>query len=116
MHLGNVEKWSGTTQFPSHNSIVGDTLSTFAHFRIQYTHDTMVFADLQTTRTGSIQGIIYVLFDIMTHTISQDSGVSDFGDKRLTEFQNQNKCGARCAQLELKKLREDIETDKEEEN
>ncbi|EEC00031.1 hypothetical protein MPER_00126 [Moniliophthora perniciosa FA553] len=45
LRLGNVDKWSGTTQFPSHNNIIGDTLSTFAHFSIQYTHDTVVFAD-----------------------------------------------------------------------
>ncbi|EEB88394.1 hypothetical protein MPER_13792 [Moniliophthora perniciosa FA553] len=43
----------------------------------------------------------------MTHTISQDSGVGDFGNDGLDEFRNQHKCGARCSQLGLKKLKED---------
>jgi hypothetical protein len=47
MRTENVEKWSGTTQFPAHKNLVGDTLSTFTHFGYEYTHHAMVFADLQ---------------------------------------------------------------------
>ncbi|KAJ3991959.1 hypothetical protein F5050DRAFT_1580486, partial [Lentinula boryana] len=40
-------KWSGTMQHPEHNSKVGDTLTSFVHFAYEWTHQTVVFADLQ---------------------------------------------------------------------
>ncbi|KAE9403508.1 hypothetical protein BT96DRAFT_1080110 [Gymnopus androsaceus JB14] len=42
-----TQEWSGTNQHPEHNSKVGSTLTTFVHFAYEWTHKTVVFADMQ---------------------------------------------------------------------
>ncbi|KIK58584.1 hypothetical protein GYMLUDRAFT_143938, partial [Collybiopsis luxurians FD-317 M1] len=42
---GATKKWSGTMQHPSHNSKVGLTMTTFAHFSLEWTQKTLVFVD-----------------------------------------------------------------------
>ncbi|KAJ3993927.1 kinase-like domain-containing protein, partial [Lentinula boryana] len=94
-------KWSGTMQHPSHNSKVGDTLTTFVHFTYQWTYKTLVFADLQSESGGVTGSGDYVLFDVMTHTLAGQSGVGDHGLEGIQKFCDMHACSNKCKNLGL---------------
>ena len=81
----SVMKWSGTLTHPNHHGdLIGATICAFVHFAYIYSHNSIVFADIQGmfnsrpttdhlpcsgTRaqlSPGVEGLI--LFDIMTHT------------------------------------------------
>ncbi|KAJ3806027.1 kinase-like domain-containing protein, partial [Lentinula aff. lateritia] len=94
-------KWSGTMQHPLHNSKVGDTLMTFVHFAYHWTYMTLVFADLQTTRVGTVAGGSgdHILFNVMTHTLAGQSGVGDHGLEGIQKFCDMHECRNKCKNL-----------------
>ncbi|KAE9390096.1 hypothetical protein BT96DRAFT_761649, partial [Gymnopus androsaceus JB14] len=99
-----TQEWSGTNQHPEHNSKVGSTLTAFVHFAYEWTHKTVVFADLQTMTMGSVEGTCNVLYDIMSHTIGGDSGVGDHGLQGIQKFVEQHKCNIKCVGFGLNPL------------
>ncbi|KAJ7809964.1 kinase-like domain-containing protein [Mycena olivaceomarginata] len=95
-----VIKFSGTLIHHSHRTdLRSATISAFAHFVYGYSNKSLVFADLQGTpsRIKGKDGL--VLFDLMTHTISEDSGVGDFGLEGIKTFLNGHKCSKVCSTL-----------------
>ncbi|KAI0074067.1 kinase-like protein, partial [Panus rudis PR-1116 ss-1] len=105
-----VHKYSGTNKHPNHQDLLGQTMSAFAHFSCFWSKGTMVFADLQSTTTATIKGgslapaIEHVLFDPMTHTLSQDSGIGDHGRQGILDFLQQHTCQDMCKSLALDKV------------
>ncbi|KAJ3780281.1 kinase-like domain-containing protein [Lentinula aff. detonsa] len=97
-------KWSGTMQHPEHNSKVGNTLTSFVHFAYEWTHQTVVFADLQTSKVGSENGGTNILFDPMSHTLGGNSGVGDHGNTGIQQFLRSHHCEKRCRELGLKTI------------
>ncbi|KAJ3969764.1 hypothetical protein EV361DRAFT_963860 [Lentinula raphanica] len=96
-----TKKWSGTMQHPEHNNKVGDTLTSLVHFGYSWTHKSLVFADLQTTKIGGTTGGLYVLFDVMCHTMVGDSGVGDHGLEGIKTFVGTHICEKKCRDLGL---------------
>ncbi|KAJ6617370.1 hypothetical protein B0H10DRAFT_1878500 [Mycena sp. CBHHK59/15] len=74
-----VKHWSGTNEYPAwHQSKLGSTLNTFAHYVYLFSQESTVPADLQTATAVNENGDgIQVLFDMMTHTTDGSSGVGD---------------------------------------
>ncbi|KAL0062900.1 hypothetical protein AAF712_010221 [Marasmius tenuissimus] len=54
-------KWSGTMQHPTPTGMLGATMTALAHFAYKYTHNTIVFADLQSTRIAADKGGVNIL-------------------------------------------------------
>ncbi|KAK7046460.1 kinase-like protein [Favolaschia claudopus] len=97
-----VEKWSGTLEHPTHSNKAGKTMDAFVHFCFVYSQRSLVFADLQSTRGRSPTGkAASILFDVMTHTILEDSGVGDHGQAGIDAIQKSHRCGAMCHGLEM---------------
>ncbi|KAJ7573523.1 hypothetical protein C8J56DRAFT_903326 [Mycena floridula] len=100
------KRWSGTNNHPVQHSKLGTTLNAFAHFAFLYTNNTVVLADLQTSPARDHHGkAINVLFDIMTHTINEDSGVGDFGPDGIAIFVDLHECVDHCRGLRLESLK-----------
>ncbi|KAJ3747078.1 kinase-like domain-containing protein, partial [Lentinula detonsa] len=97
-------KWSGTMQHPEHNSKVGDTLTSFVHFAYEWTHQTVVFANLQTLKVGSENGGTNILFNPMSHTLGGNSRVGDHGNTGIQQFLRSHHCEKRCQELGLKTI------------
>ncbi|KAJ7596226.1 hypothetical protein C8J56DRAFT_884344 [Mycena floridula] len=77
--------WSGTNNHPVQHSKLGTTLNAFAHF-----HSSSPARDRH-------DKAINVLFDIMTHTINEDSGVGDFGPDGIAIFVDQHDILWKCS-------------------
>ncbi|KAF9071919.1 kinase-like domain-containing protein, partial [Rhodocollybia butyracea] len=94
------QKWSGTMQHPSHRSKLGLMMTIFAHFSLEWTEKTLVFVDLQTSVINQAgKGQTNVLFDVMSHTITGDSGLGDFGQEGIQAFIDQHCCDKKCQEL-----------------
>ncbi|KAJ6538059.1 hypothetical protein B0H19DRAFT_1270429 [Mycena capillaripes] len=62
----------------------------------------LIFADLQSTRGRAPSGSgASILFDVMTHTLSQDSGVGDHGALGIKAILDGHICSAMCIGLEM---------------
>ncbi|KAJ7099232.1 kinase-like domain-containing protein, partial [Mycena belliarum] len=97
-----VIKFSGTLVHQSHRTdLRSATVSAFAHFVYGYSNNSLVFADLQGTpsRVKGKDGL--VLFDLMTHTTSGESGVGDFGKAGMRTFLDGHKCTKICRGLAI---------------
>ncbi|TFK17220.1 hypothetical protein FA15DRAFT_711028 [Coprinopsis marcescibilis] len=103
---GRIERFSGTLQHsPLHSDITHLTVYAFAHFVYEFTGRQIVLADLQGTPTllrhsgERIEGVL--IFDPMTHTLNQGSGIGDCGVQGINSFLEQHQCGRICEQLGL---------------
>ncbi|KAJ7832306.1 hypothetical protein B0H13DRAFT_2289105 [Mycena leptocephala] len=72
LRAASVNRWSGTLEHPIHADKAGKTIDAFMHFAYIYSQQSLVFADLQSTRGRAPSGSgASILFDAMTHTLSQ---------------------------------------------
>ncbi|EJF58403.1 hypothetical protein DICSQDRAFT_66970, partial [Dichomitus squalens LYAD-421 SS1] len=105
-----MERWSGTMAHPNHADKRGATLTAFVHFAYVYSHRTLVFSDLQTS-SGRLQngGRGDILFDVMTHTESGDSGIGDYGETGIKTFLADHICNDICVELGLRDISDPLE-------
>ncbi|KAJ3727495.1 kinase-like domain-containing protein [Lentinula raphanica] len=104
-----VEKYSSTLIHPPRGDKIGITLSAFTHYVLWSSQNKLVIADVQGS-LANIGGIdTVILFDIMTHTKEQDSGVGDFGQEGIDSFCNQHICNYICEGLGLERLNNIVE-------
>ncbi|RXW16700.1 hypothetical protein EST38_g9157 [Candolleomyces aberdarensis] len=86
---------------PERNDKVGMTISALCHWIYIFTCKTEVYSDIQ----GSYMTIdgtdTLILFDPMTHTLNQDSGIRDYGEKGITKFLAEHQCNYICRGLSL---------------
>ncbi|KAL0566994.1 hypothetical protein V5O48_014997 [Marasmius crinis-equi] len=105
-----IKKWSGTMEHPDHNNKIGATLASFVHFAYVYTHQSVVFADLQTSLFAEPGAEGYnILFDMMSHTLTGNSGVGDHGLEGINTFVTAHKCDITCEDLNLSPLRDEAQ-------
>ncbi|KAJ7142733.1 kinase-like domain-containing protein, partial [Mycena epipterygia] len=104
-----VKHWSGTNEYPAwHQSKLGSTLSTFAHYAYLFSQESTILADLQSVLylfpSGSAltkMARASVLFNVMTHTLDGSSGVGDHGKPGIKTFLEKHECVNRCKYLGL---------------
>ncbi|KAJ7845943.1 kinase-like domain-containing protein, partial [Mycena olivaceomarginata] len=98
---GNVQfrKYSGTLEHPRYTDKQGATINAFQHFTYINSNKSLVIADIQCQFCPLIHPS--VLFDLMSHTLTGDSGAGDHGETGIQTFVDQHKCGQRCALMEL---------------
>ncbi|KAG5649205.1 hypothetical protein H0H81_005423 [Sphagnurus paluster] len=111
-----VLKFSGTLNHLNRQDKVGTTISSFAHFSYQVSNQELIFADIQGSPMN-IQGRdTIVLFDIMSHLPTSDSGIGDHGPDGIKSFISQHHCNYMCQGLKLRPLleKEDDPADSEE--
>ncbi|KDR78004.1 hypothetical protein GALMADRAFT_138162 [Galerina marginata CBS 339.88] len=100
-----VTKFSGTLNHQIHRKDLQSlTLSAFAHFVYLKSKKSRVFADIQGTATNIKGKDIMVLFDLMTHSPTCDTGIGDFGPEGIASFVNDHICHYICKELSLNKL------------
>ncbi|KAJ7037365.1 hypothetical protein C8F04DRAFT_1180443 [Mycena alexandri] len=97
-----VRKFSGTLGVTADYDKLAMTIMSFSHFVMEYTACTMAIADLQ----GSLhaepgEARTMYLFDPMTHTLTQDSGVGDFGCAGIQDAIENHDCNIFCKGLNL---------------
>ncbi|KAJ6474302.1 kinase-like domain-containing protein [Mycena sanguinolenta] len=102
LRAASVDRWSGTLEHPIHSDKAGKTMDTFMHFSYVYSQQSFIFADLQSTRGRAPSGSsASILFDVMTHTVQQDSGVGDHGDAGIKAILNGHICSLMCTGLDM---------------
>ncbi|KAJ7842097.1 hypothetical protein B0H14DRAFT_2359794 [Mycena olivaceomarginata] len=89
---GNVQfrKFSGTLEHPRYTDKQGATINVFQHFIHINSNKALVLADIQyeiCPHDASQKSSI--LFDLMSHTLTGDSGAGDHGDKGIQTFVDQ---------------------------
>ncbi|KAJ6562977.1 kinase-like domain-containing protein, partial [Mycena sp. CBHHK59/15] len=110
---GNVQfrKFSGTLEHPRYTDKQGATINVFQHFTYINSNKALVLADIQSSESHDASQKSSILFDLMSHTLTGDSGAGDHGDKGIQTFVDQHECGQRCIQLELQPLKDATEDD-----
>ncbi|KAJ7802342.1 hypothetical protein B0H14DRAFT_2385585, partial [Mycena olivaceomarginata] len=111
---GNVQfrKFSGTLEHPRYTYKQGATINVFQHFIYINSNKALVLADIHyEVCPHDASQKASILFDLMSHTLTGDSGAGDHGDKGIQTFVDQHECGQRCFQLELQPLKDAIEDD-----
>ncbi|KAJ7797566.1 kinase-like domain-containing protein, partial [Mycena olivaceomarginata] len=103
---GNVDfrKYSGTLEHPRHTDKQGATINAFQHFTYLNSNKNLLLADIQSSESHDPSTKASILFDLMSHTLSGDSGAGDHGDDGIQTFVDQHECGQRCKQLGLEQL------------
>ncbi|KAJ7486809.1 kinase-like domain-containing protein, partial [Mycena latifolia] len=102
LRASSIERWSGTLEHPIHFDKPGKTMDAFMHFSYVYSHRSLLFADLQSTVGRAPSGSkASILFDVMTHTVTQNSGVGDHGSPGIMAILEGHICGAMCEGLEM---------------
>ncbi|KAJ7178029.1 kinase-like domain-containing protein [Mycena filopes] len=97
-----VRKFSGTLGATADQDKLAMTILSFAHFVMEYTACAMAMVDLQGSlhaEAGNTRTL--VLFDPMTHTMAQDSGVGDFGFNGIQDAIDSHECNLFCRGLGL---------------
>ncbi|KAJ7442087.1 hypothetical protein B0H11DRAFT_1749404, partial [Mycena galericulata] len=96
-----VTHYTGTMEHPAGTGQLAHTLSAFVHYA--YFH-IVISQSALTNFTGSIgrlstnaMGII--IFDIMSHTPEEDSGVGDHGPMGIQRWRAQHDCNVFCKLL-----------------
>ncbi|KAJ7495783.1 kinase-like domain-containing protein [Mycena galericulata] len=102
----HFRKYSGTLEHPHHTDKQGATINVFQHFTYLNSNKTLVLADIQGSESYNPSNKAGILFDLMSHTHSGDSGAGDHGEDGIQSFVVQHKCGQRCIQMGLEKLGE----------
>ncbi|KAJ7026381.1 kinase-like domain-containing protein, partial [Mycena alexandri] len=107
---GNVQfrKYSGTLEHPRYSDKQGATINAFEHFTYVNSNKALVLADIQCKSSESydVSNKAAILFDLMSHTLTGDSGAGDHGDKGIQTLVDQHQCGQRCIQLGLQLLKD----------
>ncbi|KAJ7769285.1 hypothetical protein B0H16DRAFT_1715755 [Mycena metata] len=78
------------------------TVKSFLHFILEDSACTMAFTDLKGflhTKLGQARSMC--LFDPMTHTLFQESGVGDFGGAGIQDVIETHECNLFCEGLNL---------------
>ncbi|KAJ7613521.1 kinase-like domain-containing protein, partial [Roridomyces roridus] len=102
LRAASMERWSSTLDHPTHPDKAGRTMDAFMHFSYLYSHQTIVFADLQSTKGRGHHGkSTHILFDVMTHTPAQNSGVGDHGQQGIESILAGHACGQMCKGLDM---------------
>ncbi|KAJ7100704.1 kinase-like domain-containing protein [Mycena belliarum] len=99
LRASTIERWSGTLDHPMHADKPGKTMDAFMHFSYIYSQRSRLFADLQSQSASGNRASI--LFDVMTHTVAQDSGVGDHGLTGITAVLAGHICDTMCEGLEM---------------
>ncbi|KAJ7832153.1 hypothetical protein B0H14DRAFT_2592241 [Mycena olivaceomarginata] len=102
--------YSGTLEHPHHTDKQGATINVFQHFTYLNSNKTLVL-DIQGSESHNPSNKPEILFDLMSHTQSGDSGAGDHGEDGIQSFVVQHKCGQRCIQMGLENLGETEEED-----
>ncbi|KAF4574709.1 hypothetical protein EYR36_006059 [Pleurotus pulmonarius] len=98
----SVMKFSGTLDHhPQRRDRCAQTVYAFAHFAWGQSNNCLVFADIQGTPACHNGKDSLALFEIMTHTVTGDSGVGDSGEEGIQSFLQDHKCLDICKQLGL---------------
>ncbi|KAJ6556958.1 kinase-like domain-containing protein [Mycena sp. CBHHK59/15] len=98
----SVTHYTGTMEHPAGTGQLAHTLSAFVHYAFQFSCGNILFADIQgssgrlTTKTMGI-----IIFDLMSHTPEEDSGVGDHGPNGIERWRDQHDCNIFCKRLEL---------------
>ncbi|KDR77949.1 hypothetical protein GALMADRAFT_1294976 [Galerina marginata CBS 339.88] len=98
----SVTKFSGTLGSSTRTDKLSGTISAFAHYVAMSSACKLVFADLQGSmhyNPGEPQ--ILVLFDPMTHSPFQTTGLGDFGATGIEDFIDHHVCSIVCDRLGL---------------
>ncbi|KAJ6463845.1 kinase-like domain-containing protein [Mycena vitilis] len=102
LRASSVDRWSGTLEHRPHSDKAGRTIDAFMHFAYIYSQQSLIFADLQSTRGRAPSGEgASILFDVMTHTHSQDSGVGDHGPSGIKSILDGHACSTVCDALQM---------------
>ncbi|KAJ7577152.1 kinase-like domain-containing protein, partial [Mycena floridula] len=104
-----VHKYSGGLQHPSLPGHLGHTINALQHFVYQFSKESIVLADIQTSASWDPDNRAPVLFDLMTHTLYRNTGAGDFGTEGIEGFIEQHQCVPRCSYFGLTPVREDEE-------
>ncbi|KAF8582863.1 hypothetical protein K439DRAFT_1235951, partial [Ramaria rubella] len=97
-----VNNYSYTLNHPDQKSLKGATIIAFAHFCWLYSKNTLVFADMQGSPACNLLGnSVEVLFDPMTHSLTGDTGLGDYGQEGIDIFLMQHRCNRFCSTMEL---------------
>ncbi|KAJ7834210.1 kinase-like domain-containing protein [Mycena olivaceomarginata] len=102
----HFRKYSGTLEHPHHTDKQGATINVFQHFTYLNSNKTLVLADIQGSESHNPSNKAGILFDLMSHTQSGDSGAGDHSEDGIQSFVVQHKCGQRCIQMGLENLGE----------
>ncbi|KAJ7464331.1 kinase-like domain-containing protein [Mycena galericulata] len=105
---GNVyyRKYSGTLEHPRHTDKQGSTINALQHFAYLNSNKSLILADIQASESHIPSSKASVLFDLMSHTTTGDSGAGDHGEDGIKTFIEHHQCGQRCMQLGLELLNE----------
>ncbi|KAJ7447516.1 kinase-like domain-containing protein, partial [Mycena galericulata] len=105
---GNVyyRKYSGTLEHPRHTDKQGSTINALQHFAYLNSNKSLILADIQASESHIPSSKASVLFDLMSHTTTGDSGAGDHGEDGIKTFIEHHQCGQRCMQLGLESLNE----------
>ncbi|KAF8131324.1 kinase-like domain-containing protein, partial [Mycena galopus ATCC 62051] len=105
---GNVQsrKYSGTLEHPRYSDKQGATINAFQHFVYLNSNKSLVLADIQASESHNSASKASVLFDLMSHTLTGNSGGGDHGEDGIKTFVDQHECGQRCSQMGLEPLTE----------
>ncbi|KAF7970555.1 hypothetical protein HWV62_23733 [Athelia sp. TMB] len=99
-----VIKFSGTLGVTNRNEKRSATMTAFSHWVIENTACEYMFADIQGSLDRDARGdggTVLTLFDPMTHTHAQTSGLGDHGALGFKDFIDSHQCNFICRQLKL---------------
>ncbi|KAI1791093.1 kinase-like domain-containing protein [Ganoderma leucocontextum] len=103
----SVTRWSGTLAHSKRADKRHSTMGAFVHFAYDWSQQTVVFADLQSS-AGKLPGphMQYgnILFDVMTHTPEGESGVGDHSIDGILSFLKGHSCHKACEDLQLAEI------------
>ncbi|KAF8513199.1 kinase-like domain-containing protein [Gautieria morchelliformis] len=72
-------------------------LSAFTHFTWMHSQNTLLFADMQgSPARGSDGQPVEILFDPMTHSPTEDTGLGDYDQQGIDAFISQHRCNKIC--------------------
>ncbi|KAJ7237983.1 kinase-like domain-containing protein, partial [Mycena rebaudengoi] len=98
---GNIQyrKYSDTLEHPRYTDEQRSTINAFQHFAYLNSNKSLVLADVQASESHNPASKASVLFDLMLHTTTGNSGAGDHGKDGIKTFVEQHRCGQRCVQL-----------------
>ncbi|GJJ10462.1 hypothetical protein Clacol_004688 [Clathrus columnatus] len=110
LDINGIQKFSGTAVAGVNDSLIRQTMDTFAHFSLIETQGQLVLTDIQGISSKRINQMGYresnmlTLFDLMMHTIHGTSRIGDDGEQGIEAFKVQHRCNSLCKALHLPEL------------
>ncbi|KAJ7924823.1 hypothetical protein B0H13DRAFT_1560874, partial [Mycena leptocephala] len=104
-----LRKYSGTLDHPRYSDKQGAATNVFQHFSYLLSNKTPFLADIQASESHNPSSKASVLFNLMSNTLDGTSGAGDHGEQGIKTFLDQHQCVQKCAQMELKALRDSEE-------